>query len=120
METRTKILSRKALEWLRVVRAFASAHKARIYLASTILCIIFSFLSYRYYQNALICKYHSEKDCLEYGLNPQAKNIKTYVVLLLADCFILIFYFYSFLLKKTYRVLTAMGIAQHIFLFYSG
>ena len=53
-------------------------------------------------------------------LAPQGQKVLTYLFFMLADCLVINFFIYSFIFKKTYRALTAVGIIQHILLFYTG
>jgi hypothetical protein len=52
-------------------------------------------------------------------LQPLAKKITTFALMLFTDCFIFLFYIYAFIYKKTYRIHTALGLIQQIFLFYT-
>lgn len=101
------------------VKAYVSSHKSEIYLVVTLLTILFTFYSFNYYREALICKLQDDNECLKI-LMLQVNKIMKFVILVLIDCFVLIFYLYSFIFKKTYRILIAIGIIQHILLFYTG
>lgn len=102
------------------LKGFAKKHEPKIYLAATLLAIIYAFLSYGYYQSELVCKYGKDEDCLAYLLVPAGNKVANFVLLLLADCLVLMFFLYCFILKKTNRILIALGIVQHILLFYTG
>ena len=57
---------------------------------------------------------------MTYLLAPAGNKLASFLLFLLADCLVINFFIYSFLFKKTYRALTALGILQHILLFYTG